>query len=206
MNATIARFENVFVLGTGRCGTLSFIHACQHINNYTAGHETRSGVVGQQRMAYPRNHIEADNRLTWFLGRLDQQHGDSAYYVHLRRDPQKTANSFANRYSRGIIRAYRSSILLNASSDSDRLHVCRDYVETVTSNIQHFLRGRPHQIEIDIEHAESAFERFWCEIGATGDLNAARRELIVRHNATAKGYSIQHLVDLAARVRHRFAR
>jgi hypothetical protein len=36
----------VFVLNTGRCGSLTFTRACQaSISNYTAAHESRSGVA-----------------------------------------------------------------------------------------------------------------------------------------------------------------
>jgi ferritin-like protein len=49
---------------------MTFIRACQHITNYTAGHETRSTLLGEARVAYPDQHIEADNRLSWMLGKL----------------------------------------------------------------------------------------------------------------------------------------
>ncbi|MHC4834220.1 MAG: hypothetical protein ACYTFH_10095, partial [Planctomycetota bacterium] len=59
---------NVFILSTGRAGSMSFERACSHITNYSAGHETRSGFLGQRRFDYPQNHIESDNRLAWLLG------------------------------------------------------------------------------------------------------------------------------------------
>ena len=63
---------NVFVLNTGRCGSVTFIEACRHIHHYSAAHESRATYIGEQRLAYAANHIEADNRLCWFLGRLDK--------------------------------------------------------------------------------------------------------------------------------------
>ena len=86
---------NVFVLNTGRCGSVTFIKACQHISNYTAAHESRSHCIAGERLAFPDNHIEADNRLSWVLGRLDAAYGDNAIYVHLRRDRTDTIRSFA---------------------------------------------------------------------------------------------------------------
>jgi hypothetical protein len=62
---------NVFVLTTGRSGSLTFAEACRRITNYTTGHETRVGRVGPERLAYPDRHIEVDHRLAWFLGRMD---------------------------------------------------------------------------------------------------------------------------------------
>ncbi|WNC29392.1 hypothetical protein [Thermosynechococcus sp. PKX82] len=42
--------------------------------------------------------LEVDNRLSWFLGRLDQTYGDRAYDVHLRRDDLSVARSYRQRY------------------------------------------------------------------------------------------------------------
>ncbi len=87
---------NVFVLCTGRCGSSTFIEACHHIANYTSAHESRSSLLGAERLAYPAQHIEADNRLSWLLGRLDAAYGDSAFYVHLQRNHPDTAASFVS--------------------------------------------------------------------------------------------------------------
>lgn len=55
---------NVFVLNSGRCGSTTFIAACRHITNYSSGHESRATLIGEERLAYPTQHIEADNRLS----------------------------------------------------------------------------------------------------------------------------------------------
>jgi hypothetical protein len=94
---------NVFILNTGRCGSTTFVKACEHITNFTTAHESRMHLIGNQRLAYPDNHIEADNRLAWFLGRLEAAYGDRAIYVHLRRDPLKTARSFEKRYNFALL-------------------------------------------------------------------------------------------------------
>ncbi|MEW8461604.1 MAG: hypothetical protein AB2653_14955 [Candidatus Thiodiazotropha endolucinida] len=77
---------NIFILNAGRCGSTTFVQACQHISNYSAAHESRSTLTGKQRLSYPDNHIEADNRLCWLLGRLEREYGNDAYYVHLTRN------------------------------------------------------------------------------------------------------------------------
>lgn len=67
-------FSNVFVLCTGRCGsTTLFAQACQHIENYTASHESKIFLLGDKRLEYSQNHIEVDNRLSWFLGSLEKK-------------------------------------------------------------------------------------------------------------------------------------
>jgi hypothetical protein len=65
-------FRNIFLLCTGRCGSSTFIKAASHIINYSAGHETQTQHLGQKRFDYANHHIEADNRLSWLLGRLEK--------------------------------------------------------------------------------------------------------------------------------------
>ena len=116
---------NVFVLCSGRCGSKAFIEACSHITNWTSGHETQSNFVGQppinhttqesgwknyrysldanhNRVDYPDNHIEADCRLTWFLGLLDETHGDNALYVNLTRNRFRCAMSWTGRWKNPV--------------------------------------------------------------------------------------------------------
>lgn len=180
--------RNVFVLCTGRCGSATFIKAAQHISNFSAGHETRTHYVGNARFAYPATHIEADNRLSWLLGRLDAHYGNEAYYVHLKRDLLSTARSFLKRHDRGILYAYRNDILMGASKNIkdnvDLLPYCVDYCETVTANIDAFLASKIHRLTFHLETAESDWGRFWEWIGAKGDFSLAMREWSVKHNAS----------------------
>jgi hypothetical protein len=176
---------NVFVLSTGRCGSLTFIRACNHITNFTAGHETRPKMLGEERLAYPENHIEADNRLSWFLGRLERKYGNSALYVHLQRDPEAVAGSLNRRWmaNQSIAAAYRDAIL--KMSDEARLACCRDYVDTVTENILLFLRDKPRQMTIWLETVKNDFPDFWAQIDANGDLHAALAEWNICHHSSA---------------------
>lgn len=75
---------NIFVLNTGRCGSTTFIQACTHIENYSCAHESNISSLGKERLNYPEDHIEADNRLSWLLGRLDKRHGDSVSFPKIR--------------------------------------------------------------------------------------------------------------------------
>ena len=175
---------NVFVLCTGRCGSKTFAKACEHITNYTAGHETRCRVFGPERLAYPDRHIEVDNRLAWFLGRLNAAYGDDAFYVHLTRDPEEVAASYNSRWSisQSVVRAYRNGILMLPRHESD-ITICRDFVDTVNSNIEHFLQDKSRQLHIRMETAAEEFQGFWERIGAEGDLDAAVSEWRTPHNA-----------------------
>lgn len=181
---------NVFVLGTGRCGTATFVAACRHFTNYTAGHETRTRLLGADRFAYPTNHIEADNRLSWMLGRLENAYGRSAFYVHLIRDPEAVARSYAGRWAEGLgslPASYHRGIVHQAPAD--RLDICRDLVATVTANVAIFLRDK-RSLTIQLESASAAFPAFCDAIEAEGDLDAALAGWRVRHNATPPGSAV----------------
>lgn len=174
---------NVFILCTGRCGSTTFIKACAHISNFTASHESRSKFLGKQRFAYPKSHIEADNRLSWLLGRLDSEYGDDAIYVHLTRNTQDTAISFTKRYSGGIIKAYRGGgIIMGLPESSDPLSVSLDYCDTVNSNTTSFLKDKSKKMNFQLEKAKEHFEEFWALIGAEGDIVAAVKEFDTFYN------------------------
>lgn len=178
---------NIFVLCTGRCGSMTLARACTHFDNYTAAHEGRTHHVGAARFAFPSRHIEIDNRLSWLLGRLDRHWGDRAAYVHLTRDPEEVAQSFRNRAGQGIIKAYKDVIIARSTARAKKVPVlefCRDYVDTVTENITAFLGDKTHVMHIRLETARTDFPRFSDWIGATGDLDSALAEFSVRHNAT----------------------
>lgn len=178
---------NVFVLSTGRCGSATFAKACSHFTNFTAGHETNAKLVSR-RLEYPPDHIEVDNRLSWFLGLLDERY-PNATCVHLRRDPEKVAASYARRFNirAGIMSSFAQGVIRSRvpPGASDRLAVARLYVDTVEANIRTFLRDRrpgDSVITIDIDDPQPWFDLFCSEIGAEGDLDAAARELSVIRN------------------------
>ena len=173
---------NVFVLCTGRCGSTTLIKAAKHISNFTAGHETRSTFVGNRRLAYPTAHIEADNRLSWFLGRLDRAYGKDAFYIHLQRDLLATAESFCDRWDFGIMKAYRADILMGTDSQ-ERLAVSVDYCETVNENIRFFLKDKPNVMDFKLENAMSNWELFWNLIKAEGDFENSLMEWEIKYNA-----------------------
>ncbi len=151
---------NVFVLCSGRCGSLTFTRACSHITNFTAGHESRVRELGSARLAYPDQHIECDNRLAWMLGRLDRQYGDQARYVHLTRRDEDCAESFNRRWERGgIMMAYGRAILMRRRQHGYGLPVCHDFLETIDANIAHFLKDKTHWMPFRLEQAAEDFSR-----------------------------------------------
>lgn len=178
---------NVFVLCTGRSGSTGFIQACKHISNYSASHESRTHFLGKERFAFPDNHIEADNRLSWQLGQLDQQFGSKAFYIHLKRDSRKVAESYMQRFllPKSMIYAYANGIKKlppETLCKNERYAICLDYIETVNSNINTFLKDKPHQISIEIDEIKQGFNSFWEAIDAKGNLEQALKEFDIKHN------------------------
>jgi len=175
---------NIFILNTGRCASSTFIKACQHITNYSASHESLLKETGQQRLAYPQNHIEADNRLSWFLGRLDKKYGDKAFYVHLQRDARETARSFSRRIDFGILKAYEQGILMHEDHQLSAEDIASDYIATVEANISLFLQNKTNKMQISLETINQDYSAFWKTIGAEGDIDKAMQEWNISYNAS----------------------
>jgi hypothetical protein len=140
--------------------------------------------IGTQRLAYPPNHIEADNRLSWILGRLDREFNDGAFYVHLARNQQQTSASFAGRQNFGIMQAYKEGILLGGEEGQSTLDIAADYIDTVESNITMFLKDKNNKMEFCLESAKADFSTFWKRIGADGNLEEALKEWDISYNAS----------------------
>ncbi len=179
----------VFVLCTGRCGSLAFAKACSHIENFTSGHETNVRRLGSERLSFPDNHIEIDNRLSYFLGDLDIEYGDEPYFVHLQRNPEKVAESFNHRWDGhvSILKAFTSGLKMldiKSLSDDEKQIVCKDLVNTTNSSIKLFLKDKTKTQEIHIEKIKTDFVIFWKGINAKGNLEKALKEFEVAHNKT----------------------
>jgi hypothetical protein len=85
----------VFVLGTGRCGTVTFSKAGQHFSNYTCSHESKSQ---KNDLVYADGHIEVDPHLFWHLPNLIEKYTD-AMFVHLDRNKHACVKSLGKRNS-----------------------------------------------------------------------------------------------------------
>lgn len=177
-----------FILGAGRCGTLTIAEAFRHATNYTVGHESRWYLDPNQRWAYPDQHIEVDNRLAWMVGTLHKRYPD-ATYAHLVRDAEANADSLARvlwprpgRNSRGKLMSGIQGILgRSARGDHEALDYARNHVELTNDNAR-LLLATHGGITIRIESPHAAFRALWGQLRCEGDLDAALAELDVRHH------------------------
>lgn len=181
---------NIFVLSTGRCGSLTFCEACSHISNYSAAHESRSRILGDSHFDYPANHIEIDNRLSWFLGRVDTCYGKDAFYVHLTRDVERVAASYSKRFGSGIMRGYAKALMMGHHPRKVAMELARDYCKTVNANIDLFLKDKPLKLSVSLEQVLDDFPIFWDRIGAQGDLGAALAEWGINYNKSKVQFSL----------------
>ncbi len=175
--------KNVFVLCTGRCGSVTFLEACKEIENFTSAHESRVRELGASRINYPTCHIEIDNRLSWFLGRLEKKYGSTPLYIHLFRKEEDVVESYNKRwFNRGsIVRAYARGIL---SRQDKSLSISQDMVQCQLENIESFLSDKKNVLKIDIGNPEEGFTQFWKAINATGNLETALNKLKVAKNTS----------------------
>lgn len=174
---------NVFVLCTGRNGSVTLAKACAHLTNYTSGHETRCRVLGEARVDYPENHIEVDNRLSFFLGALEKKYGDDAIYIHLRREPDAVARSYNTRWhvAEGIMKGWAVGL---ARQTQFGVNTARFMVDTIEENITAFLRDKSKVMVINLETLQDQLPAFLDLIGAEGDLKAALAAVSETHNAS----------------------
>lgn len=180
---------NIFILTTGRTGSVTFSKACNHITNYTVGHESKCASIGNDRICFKDNHIEIDNRLCFYLGSLDKKYGDSAFYVHLIRRPEVVINSFNKRWKQNnsVIHDFANSIKMlnvNELSEKQKLEICKEYVTIQNDNIDLFLKNKSNKMVIRLDYIREDFERFWTIIGARGNMQSAINELGFQHNAS----------------------
>src|SRR5690606_18166753 len=149
----------VFVLTTGRSGSLTLSKALAHATNYTCAHQSPSARF-DGRHDYPDRHIAADNPLAFLLRPLQRDY-PHAPYVWLRRSRNDTVSSLMRRFDspRGVMAAYAHGVVqgrkpVSKLSYFERRAVAELYVDTTEANIETFLEytGVPNT-RMDIEYA-----------------------------------------------------
>jgi hypothetical protein len=143
----------------------------------------------RERLEFPDRHIEVDHRLAWMPGTLERLYAPDVFWVHLRRDRDLTAKSFARRMmNRGISDAFRE--ILDAPRDLRlKFELCESLVTVVEDNIEAFLAEpsrKARSMTIDVERFEHGFRELCQRIGAEVDLEAACEKLKIKFSMTTQ--------------------
>ncbi|WP_127116203.1 sulfotransferase domain-containing protein [Shimia sediminis] len=168
----------------------------------TAGHETRVKETYETRLNYPNNHIEADNRLTFFLPQLTEKFGNDAVLVIVVRDRKKIAASYSKRWFKtNLPKLYSQGILLrdfHENSDTllegmvdwmyDTIFFCSKYWKHVVifdlENPREGLSALAEKITFDVDKAEAAYYETFEN----------RNNLEVRNKISILKYSVTNLL------------
>lgn len=167
----------VFVTGTGRCGTSTFYHACRHMTNYTAGHESAACYYDYQ---YPDWHIEASGGLSFFVGTLLKRHPASKW-VLLKRNRWDTIDSLVKQSAESMRRFGQFWLYM---SDPDPFLAADVFYETVHDLI-HAAVPKGQLRVMEMERAKDDWRDFWKWIGAEGDFDASLAEWDRKYNSSA---------------------
>lgn len=173
---------NVFVVGTGRCGTLTFSRACQHMDNFTAQHH---GAIGPSDLrpqwyeGYADNHIEVNPYLSWFLPVLVESYPD-ALFIHLRRHKEEVVNSWVRRGKSYI--PGRFPKMLGVPTDDFR-RVCEIQYDVTTRNIE-LMADHCNLHTLWLHEIKDQWRAFWDRVGARGDFEGSLAEWDTKYNAS----------------------
>lgn len=155
---------NVFFISPGRTGTTTISVAFSCITGFTSLHESRVKFLGDERVNYPTNHFECDNRLVWFLPRLSKKYAESSILVIVNREKLKIASSYNQRWGGiGIMRAYSQGILMRHLNENN-LEVCKDYVDNVYEQLDFAKEEWGKVIYLDLDNPKQGVIEILKEI------------------------------------------
>ena len=172
----------IFVTGTGRCGTVTFSKAAAHADNYTVGHESHAGKIGNWE--YPDNHIEVSSQLMIAIPILQSKYPDAKWIHLVRIDREACVKSLARMDE--VMRAF-SFVFFQHPLPSDLIEVAESYYDCTVRLIQQQFtlpRFDTRFRRFALENAKNRWLDLWNWMACRGDFNASRAEWDVRYNAS----------------------
>lgn len=161
----------VFVTGTGRCGSVTFKHACRHIKNYTVGHE-----MVNPSLDYPQDHIEINPQFRKCLLELHEKYPD-ARFVHLIRPKKDCVPSLASLNFGKVMECY-FRLHVSVIPSPDPLEVADKFWDWENRLISTQLRIIPSELSIKLrlDEIKQNWFKFLDWIGAEGNVKASLKE------------------------------
>lgn len=170
----------VFVVGTGRCGTSTFFHACNHITNYGCGHESKRGPKQIGNWSFPDDHIEIASNLTVGLHKLIYKYPNSLW-VRLKRNKRECVRSLAEQASEAMLDFAHQWWYLDMTEAVDNIEVASQFYDFCEDYYQRRLPN--NALFLDLEHIREQWSVFWNEARAEGDYLASLKEWDRNYNA-----------------------
>ena len=194
----------VFVVGTGRCGSVTFCKACGHITNYTVDHERVFTL--RDKLDWPDQHIAVEPSM-WPLVPLLRERYPELVLVHLvREDRAAFCASYRKLTSPPFIgaAAYRipkemrpperanwegapptidvwsACCVGHPANEEERLERIGLYYDTVNATVA----AMQPDVVVKLERPRIAWQRFWATIGAEGDFVRSLGEWNTKHNSS----------------------
>lgn len=167
----------VFVLGTGRCGTVTFSKACQEIMNFTSSHELKTSFNREAFgcFEFSDNHIEIDPRLSYHYPILKQKYPE-AYFFHLKRNRKDCVSSLSKRRS---LQHY--SVFHYGWFNGDYNKAAEIYYDNTTTMLESFINDT---YTLHLENLQKDFTKFCKIINANYDYKKTEVILERKYNKT----------------------
>lgn len=168
---------NIFVVGTGRCGTTTFSKACGFATNKTVSHERLAGSV-YRLTDYPPNHIEVDAPLSFWLPRLRTIY-PGCRFVHLVRHADRSGciDSMSS-HDPDICGAFGRMLFHYPECSA------REGAEAMYDVINEMVNGAD-VLRVLLREVQSRWHEVWEWMECDGDFEKSRSEWNVKYNATA---------------------
>lgn len=172
----------IFVVGTGRCGTSTFYHACRHATNYTVGHESRAGRINDY--CYHDNYIEVSSHLAFAVPLL-MERNQGCRFVHIIRSKAACVASMAE--TREAIKAFAFGISEgNPRHGSEYLEWAAWLYDLINANITATVQTAWNAFLFHMDYADREWEECWRFMGCEGDFEASLAEWRWKYNAGEK--------------------
>lgn len=164
---------NVFVVGTGRCGTTTFSEACKFATNFTVAHESNAGRPYD--FDYPPDHIEVDAPLAFWMPTLRLKY-PGCKFVHLWRQREECVRSMVKNDPE--ITRWFARMLYHwpEATPEEGAAALYDVINNVATGADVF--------HLRLKYAADRWREVWDWLGLSGDFDRSREEWSVKHNAT----------------------
>lgn len=168
---------NIFIISPGRTATTHLASVFDGVSGFTSLHESRVEHLDlKERLSFPINHIEADNRLIWFLQFLEDIYAETSCLVIVKRDTKKIVDSYSKRWFKtNILRAWTQGIHM-LDIDVHSTQAVESYVDFCYKSLSLSIPKWKYIIEIDISYPVQGIEKLCDLIGAS----SMEKETVIR--------------------------